>query len=102
MLEGKAALTPCFWMATLVRWTNMLSSSLVLGVYFTVQKRQKPSLYLSGNSDQFNALRKSIEKYNTSALPGVAQWIECWTVNQRVTGSIPSQGTCLSCGPRFQ
>ena len=33
-------------MATLVRWMNMLSSSLVLGVYFTVQKRQNPSLYL--------------------------------------------------------
>ena len=27
------------------------------------------------------------------ALDGVAQWIECWPVNQRVTGSIPSQGT---------
>ena len=32
-------------------------------------------------------------------LPCVAQWIECQPVNQRVTGSIPSQGTCLGCGP---
>ena len=32
-------------------------------------------------------------------LPGVAQWIECRTVNWKVTGSIPSQGTCLDCGP---
>ena len=31
------------------------------------------------------------------ALAGVAQWIECGPANQRVTGSIPSQGTCLSC-----
>ena len=31
------------------------------------------------------------------ALVGVAQWIE--PVNQRVTSSIPSQGTCLGCGP---
>ena len=30
---------------------------------------------------------------------GVAQWIECWPENQRVTGSIPNQGTCLGCGP---
>ena len=30
---------------------------------------------------------------------GVAQWIECWPVNQRVAGSIPSQGTCHGCGP---
>ena len=29
------------------------------------------------------------------ALAGVAQWIECRTMNQRVTGLIPSQGTCL-------
>ena len=29
---------------------------------------------------------------------GVAQWIECWPENQRVTSSIPSQGTCLGCG----
>ena len=33
------------------------------------------------------------------ALSGVAQWTELRPVNQRVTGSIPSQGTCLGCGP---
>ena len=33
------------------------------------------------------------------ALAGVAQWIDCWSVNQRATGSISSQGTCLGCGP---
>ena len=32
------------------------------------------------------------------ALAGVAQWIELQPANQRVTGSIPSQGTCLGCG----
>ena len=31
------------------------------------------------------------------ALAGVAQWIECQPVNQRVTSSIPNQGTCLAC-----
>ena len=34
-----------------------------------------------------------------SALAGVAQWIECQLVNQRVAGSIPSQRTCLGCRP---
>ena len=29
------------------------------------------------------------------ALAGVAQWIECQPVNQRVTSLIPSQSTCL-------
>ena len=33
------------------------------------------------------------------ALAGVAQWTECWPENQRVLGSIPSQGACLGCGP---
>ena len=36
------------------------------------------------------------------ALAGVAQWIEGWPANQRVAGSIPSQGTCLGCGPSPQ
>ena len=32
-------------------------------------------------------------------MAGVAQWIEQWPANQRVTGSIPSQGIFLGCGP---
>ena len=35
------------------------------------------------------------------ALAGVAQWTECWPVNWRVAGLIPSQGTCLGCGPQL-
>ena len=36
-------------------------------------------------------------------MAGVAQWIECRPVNQRVSCSIPSQGTCLGCrlGPQM-
>ena len=34
-----------------------------------------------------------------SVLAGVARWTECQPANQRVAGSIPSQGTCLGCGP---
>ena len=33
------------------------------------------------------------------AVAGMAQWIECQHAHQRVIGSIPSQGTCLSCRP---
>ena len=36
---------------------------------------------------------------NESALAGVAQWIECWPVNQRIASSISSQDMCLVCGP---
>ena len=34
-----------------------------------------------------------------NALADVAQWIEHWPVNQKVTGLIPSQGTCLGHRP---
>ena len=37
-----------------------------------------------------------------TTLAGVAQQIEHWPVNQRVTGLIPSQGTRLGCGPGSQ
>ena len=33
------------------------------------------------------------------ALPDVAQWTEYQPANQRAAGLIPSQGTCLDCGP---
>ena len=38
-----------------------------------------------------------------NALAGVAQWIECRTVNQRVASWIPIKGTCLGCrsGPQW-
>ena len=39
--------------------------------------------------------RRKIQKGEQMALAGVAQWIEHRPANQRVVGSIPSQGTCL-------
>ena len=41
---------------------------------------------------------KTFQKY----LSGVAQWTEHQPANQRVAGLIPSQGTCLGCGPGHQ
>ena len=49
------------------------------------------------NCNSINNIKKIIKKLKL-ALAGVAQWIECWPANQRVTGLIPSQGTCLGCG----
>ena len=40
-----------------------------------------------------------LKQFNALALTGVAQWIERQPVNQRVTGLIPSQGTCVGCRP---
>ena len=34
-----------------------------------------------------------------TALADVPQWTERRPANQRVAGSIPSQGTCLGCRP---
>ena len=40
-------------------------------------------------------------KKKTVTLAGVDQWVEQQPENQKVTGSgsVPSQGTCLGCGP---
>ena len=43
-----------------------------------------------------------IYKLEHTALAGVAQWIKRQTVKQRVTGSIPGQGTFLGCKPGLQ
>ena len=46
------------------------------------------------------AFKPSKFKFSLSSiLAGVAQWIERRPANQRVTGSILSQGTRLGCGP---
>ena len=34
-----------------------------------------------------------------SAIKAVKEWIEHWPVNQKVTGSSPSQSTGLGCRP---
>ena len=38
-------------------------------------------------------------KRRHAALAGVAQWVECWPANQRVTSSIPNWDTCLGYRP---
>ena len=50
-------------------------------------------------SDYIHAVFKTI----FLALAGVAQWIECWPANRKVTGSITSGSACLVCslGPRL-
>ena len=41
-------------------------------------------------------------KNGQRALAGVAQWIECWSGNQRVTGLIPSHKTYMDYKPSPQ
>ena len=50
------------------------------------------------NGDLFQGSLRKVRgmKINT-ALAAVAQWIECRPANQRVSSSIPSGGTGLSC-----
>ena len=44
-------------------------------------------------------LRGKKKKKEEPALAGVAQWIERLPMSQKITGSIPSQDTCLGCRP---
>ena len=53
----------------------------------------------SGLEDKDILQTAAIQDISILALAGVAQWIEHWPANQGVTGSIPSQGRCLGCGP---
>ena len=55
-----------------------------MGVHYTWQN----TVYISDD-----------KRIQTSALAGVAQWIECQPLNQRVANWIPSQGTSLGCRP---
>ena len=62
-------------------------------------------------ANQLSAIERSISNTTTSlpevncnfSLTGVAQWIECQPVNQKVAGSIPSQNIWLGCesGPQL-
>ena len=40
-----------------------------------------------------------IIKIVNTAMTGVAQWVGDHSTKQKVTGLIPSQGTCLGCEP---
>ena len=53
---------------------------------------------VSKNSKFQNNVYSLFFKKQCVALAGVAQWIERWPVNLKVTGSIPSQGPGLGCG----
>ena len=50
-------------------------------------------------SEDLNIIKKIQSEMKNTGLAGVAQWIENHPVNQKVAGSIPSQGTCLGCRP---
>ena len=53
---------------------------------------------ISPKGEKYDDMKKQIKNETKIALAGVAQWIEYQPANQRVAGSIPSQGTCLGCG----
>ena len=72
------------------RWCEIRTNTAGLAMSAAAQSSGE-----SGSSHT-NPGRKVTLK-NTGVLAGGAQWTERWPVNQRVTGSIPSQGMCLGC-----
>ena len=68
-------------------------TSLFTAKYNVLKTSVSLNFNLCRNQNRFCWLKSII------ALAGVAQWIECHPGNQRFTGSIPSQGTCLGCRP---
>ena len=63
------------------------------------QTNKKPTEWeMFANQISNKSLLSRIHK-EILALTGMAQWTKCLPMNQRVAGSIPSQGTCLGFGP---
>ena len=57
--------------------------------------------YLSGFSIFVKLVHDSPSLFKNcgSALAGVAQWLECWPANEKVSCLIPGQSTRLGCKP---
>ena len=76
--------------------TNYL---LLFGAFLWIKGRvldqKKKALQMMAGSTNW----RRVFKYGQWALADVAQCIEHLPVNPKVTGLIPSQGTCLGCGP---
>ena len=68
----------------------------ILQVWFQTTATKQVSQ--CNDSHEFFGFLGNIKKL-CLAPAGVSQWIERRPVNQRVTVLIPSQGTCLGCGP---
>ena len=66
--------------------------------FLSLKSKNKNIFKMTNNRAKFIETRLMHEKISL-ALAGVTQWIECWPSNQRVTSSIPSQGTYLGCKP---
>ena len=62
---------------------------------FLKKKRERPNKQNQKWKRSYNHYHRNTE----SALAGVAQWTECLLLNQMVTSSISTQGTCLGCRP---
>ena len=60
---------------------------------FTYSLYQAQTIFLCGLEET------TVQNSQGIAPASEAQWIECRPASQRVAGSIPSQGTCLACGP---
>ena len=67
---------------------------LPLGILREQDLGQAPQSPVPSGELHSKRQEKQVQK-RPGALSGVAQWIEHRPVNQRVTGLIPSQGTCL-------
>ena len=81
-------------------------SLLLFHVYFVMSVLYEYDFHLLfQNKEVINKTHQKINGVSCTienifwALAGVTPWIERRPVNQRVTGSIPSQGTCLGCWP---
>ena len=85
-------------MYILLSWGEMLEKSSIEPICSNVSFKAAASLLIFSLEDLSLDVNELLH-ISTLVLAAVAQWTECRPANQRVTSSIPSQGTCLGCGP---
>ena len=72
---------------------------LILNINLLMYIIIKKLYMLSNQISSFYGFIVQLKKFYYPALAGMAEWIEHQPANQKVTGSIPGQSTCLYCRP---
>ena len=83
--------TPDIW------WLNKI---IIINTWSRAEITKKIQKYFTQNGKEYRVLKsrfRVVPMENNTALAGVGQWFKHQPVNQKVTSSIPSQGTCPGC-----
>ena len=99
-MQGDTQFAACVACPPINKGMSCIPMALCIFFYLPEATLDLPGLDRLQNTN--TATNVKVLDLRKRALAGVAQWIEHRPANQRVAGPIPSQGTCLGCGPGSQ